>query len=293
VGQELSGQLLLAQPSEHELGSPVYFDPRVLKRYYDEPSRFSVSFGAPGLGGVSGLNWSIPLGRNEEGIIIAWLGDFISKGVPMDEIHHWKAHNIVPRGRMAEDFWNSQMMCTPPSRPSLESRLRDLRYFLLKRAAAGEILFRDYEGPDKHAEKSLREPLYDEHAEFHETVRLLTIVFVEYLNVEHFRAVLIPERSKNERAEPLGGIVLFTNWLVDILGVTTGIADRLRTSLQRLQAVRSNISGSHRFSDGGYQKALKKLSLKEGASAREIYRAVAEPPRCGRAACRRSRGTVH
>src|SRR6185295_19897590 len=52
VGQELSGQLLLAQPSEHELGSPVYFDPRVLKRYYDEPSRFSVSFGALSNGGV-------------------------------------------------------------------------------------------------------------------------------------------------------------------------------------------------------------------------------------------------
>lgn len=278
VGQELSGQLEFEQPSEHDLGSPVYFDPKVLKRYYDEPARFSVGFWAPSLGGVSGLNWSIPLGRNEEGVIIAWLGDFLKKGVPMEEIRHWRAHNIVPRGRMAEDFWNSQMMCTPPSQPSLESRLRDTRYHLQKALEGrGKSVFRAYEGPDKHAEKTLREPLYDEYLEFHSTIRVLSIVFVEYLDLDHFKAALLLERLKDERGRTVGGIVLFTNWLEDALGVSAEVAGRVKSALQRLQAVRSNISGSHRFSDSGYQKSLTKLELKSGASAREVYCAVAEP----------------
>jgi len=50
VGQELSGATKMMRPSRHELGPPVYFDPKVLKRYYDEPSRYEVSFSAPGLG---------------------------------------------------------------------------------------------------------------------------------------------------------------------------------------------------------------------------------------------------
>ncbi|HVF59925.1 MAG TPA: hypothetical protein VNJ70_08975 [Thermoanaerobaculia bacterium] len=166
----------------------------------------------------------------------------------------------------------------PPSQPSLESRLRNLRYHLQKGAEArGTRIFRPYEGPDKHAEKTLREPLYEEHPEFHETIRLLSIVFVEYLDLEHFKATLTPERRKNERGESVGGIVLLANWLSDALGVTTIVADRLKSALQRVQAVRSKISGSHRFSDSGYQNALKQLNLKASASTREVYRAVAEP----------------
>jgi hypothetical protein len=278
VGEQLSGQPETRQPSAYELGPPVYFDPKVLKRYYDEPSRYSVGFSAPGLGGVAGLNWNFPLGRNEEGFVIAWLGDFIKQGVPLEELRHWKAHNIVPRGGMAEDFWNAQMMCRPSIQPSLERRLLDLRYHLQKVAEVqGRGCFRDYEGPDKHADKALREPLYNEYTEFHEAIRLLSIIFVEYLDVDHFKALLVQNRREDAKGKTLGSIVLFSHWIEDSLAVPTALAARLMSALQRLQAVRSNISGSHRFSDRGYKKALEKLSLPRGASSRDIYRAVAEP----------------
>jgi hypothetical protein len=278
VRKKVSGELEKQQPSEHNLGPPVFFDPKVLKRYYDQPSLYSAGFSAPGLGGASGPTWSISLGRNEEGVIIAWLGDFLKQNLPLEEIRYWHTYNIEPRGGMAQDFWRAQMALVPPSSPSLERRLLSLRYHLKKSCDERDLpVFRPYEGPDCHAEKMLRQPLYDEHPEFHEAVRLLSLIFVEYLDVKNMRMRLGPDRLKDRGGKKIGPIVLFSNYLEDVLDTSPQVANNVKKCLQRVQAVRSKVSGIHRFSDKGYQDVLKYLDLKGAASGRDIFQAIAAP----------------
>lgn len=275
----LDGTEIKQKPNPNDILYPTYFTPKVLKRYYDEPSRYSVGFLAPGMGGVSFLNqWSIPIGRNDEGLIVVWLGDLAKAGLSYEEIVHWKAHNVPPRGGMAMDFWNAQMMCNPSKTPSLESKLIDCKYAIIKTIEArGKKIYRSYEGPDKYTEKTLRIPLFDEHTEFRETVSLLSKMFIEYLDNESFRNDLLDEYKNDRGGTSLGPILVFSNWLEQVIGVPTDTVEAIKRALQTIQMVRSKTGVAHRFSDSSYQEVIQKLKLSGRITAKLLYCAVAEP----------------
>jgi len=275
----LDGKEIRQKPNPDDILYPTYFNPKVLKRYYDEPSRYSVGFHAPGMGGVSFLNqWSIPIGRNDEGLIIVWLGDLAKAGLPYEEIVHWRAHNVPPRGGMAMDFWNAQMMCNPSKTPSLESKLIDCKYAITKAMEArGKKIYRPYEGPDKYTEKTLRIPLFDEHTEFREAVLLLSKMFIEYLDNKSFRNDLLDEYKNDRDGKPLGPLIVFSNWLEQVIGIITDTTEAIKQSLQTIQMVRSKTGVAHRFSDSSYQEVIQKLNLSGHITAKLLYCAVAEP----------------
>ncbi len=275
----LDGKEIRQKPNPNEIICPTYFNPKVLKRYYDEPSRYSVGFHAPGMGGVSFLSqWSIPIGRNGEGLIIVWLGDLAKAGLPYEEIVHWRVHNVPPRGGMAMDFWNTQMMCNPSKTPSLEHRLIDCKHTIIKAIESkGKKIYKPYKGPDKYIEKTLRIPLFDEHTEFRETVLLLSRMFIEYLNIESFRNDL-SDKYKNDRdGNHIGPIVVFSNWLEQIVGIPTHTVEAIKQALQNIQMVRSKTGAAHKFSDSSYQEVIQKLGLSGRITAKLLYCSVTEP----------------
>ncbi|MCK4525837.1 hypothetical protein KAW18_00585 [candidate division WOR-3 bacterium] len=275
----LDGKEIRQKPNPNGILYPTYFNPKVLKRYYDEPSRYSVGFHTPGMGSVSFLDqWIIPIGRNDEGLIIVWLGDLAKGGLSYEEIVHWRVHNVPPRGGMAMDFWNAQMMCNPTKTPSLESRLIDCKYAIIKAVEAkGKKIYKPYKGPDRYIEKTLRIPLFDEHAEFRETVSLLSKMFIEYLDNESFRNDL-PDEYKNDRdGIPLGSIVVFSNWLEQVIGVSTDTVETIKRALQTIQMVRSKTGVAHRFSDSSYQEVIQRLGLSRRITAKLLYSSITEP----------------
>ena len=123
----------------------------------------------------------------------------------------------------------------------------------------------------------LRVPLFNEHAELSETLMLLSRIFVEAIDLEALRKDLPVEKTHDEKGGALGSIVVFCSWMEEILGLSKGTENRLKESLQRLQAVRSKVGAAHRFSDSAYAEVVSKLGLTQGASAKSIFLAVARP----------------
>jgi hypothetical protein len=275
----IDGEEIKQKPNPADIFYPTYFSPKVLKRYYDEPSLFSVGFHAPGMGGVSFLNqWNLPIGRNREGLIIVWLGDLAKADLPYEEINHWKVYNVPPRGGMAMDFWNSQMMCDPPREPSIENRLIHCKYHINNKLdSMGKKIWFEYQGPDKYTEKILREPLYEEHLEFKDTIILLSRMFIEYLNGDLFSNDLPDNLKKDSRGTKLGTIVLFSNWLENTHGINSAVTGKIKRALQNIQMLRSETGVAHRFSDDSYQDAIRKLGLSGNVTAKSLFSSVAVP----------------
>jgi len=277
--KELDGKEIKKKPTPNDL-DPVYFDPKVLKRYYDEPERYSVGFHAPGMGGISFLDkWIIPMGRNDEGLIILWLGDLAKAWLSSKEINHWRAYNVPPRGGMAMDFWNAQMQCNPSKDPSLESRLIDCKYSIIKYMdSIGKKIYKPYEGPDIYIEKTLREPLDDGHHEFQESIILLSKMFIEYLDIKSIKKDLPDEHKKDANGKDFTPIVLLDNWLKLVIHVPIESAEKIKKSLQNIQMVRSKTGVAHRFSDSSYQEVINKLDLANyRITGKLLYCAVANP----------------
>ncbi len=279
IEKKLDGTEIKKRPDPDDL-IPVYFNPKVLKRYYEEPKRYSVGFHAPGMGSVAFLDkWIIPIGRNDEGLIILWLGDLIIKGLSGEEINHWRAHNVPPRGGMAMDFWNAQMQCNPSKDPSLESRLIDCKHSIIKYMDSNEKkIYKPYEGPDVYIEKTLREPLYDEHYEFQESIILLSKMFIEYLDIKSIKKDLPDERKRDAKGNEFTQIALLANWLKFVVHIPIELAEKIKKSLQNIQMVRSKTGVAHRFSDSSYQEVIQKLDLfDDRITGKSLYCAVANP----------------
>jgi hypothetical protein len=265
------------RPNAGDILHPAWFNPKVLQRYYDAPNRYTVQFTEPGLGLVRYLDkWVLPIGRNNDGLIVIWLGDLAKQGLSYEEMVHWRTHNVRPSGGMAEDFWNAQMECKVSSDASTEDRILTARA-RLERAfkQRGKPVFEPLKGPDRHLKKRVRTPLSDDHWELTEILQTLDRLFVEYLNAELFSCELPRDRTIDSRGKRLKSIALFENWLADVVSVPPDIVRRVRDSLRTLHDARSKIGGAHRFSNGSYQEVIAKLGLKEQVTSRVLFERIA------------------
>jgi hypothetical protein len=185
---------------------------------------------------------------------------------------------VPPRGGMAMDFWNSQMMCDPPKEPSIESRLIDCKYHINNKfSSQGKKIWSEYKGPDKATEKILREPLYEEHSEFTEAIIILSRMFIEYLNVDLFRDELPYNLKEDSTGKKFGTIILLPNWLENNHGVNSVVTGKIKQALQNIQMLRSKTGVAHRFSDNSYQEAIRKLGLSGNVTAKSLFKSVSVP----------------
>ena len=80
-------------PDAPEYVTPVYFQRKVLEKYYNEPSKYSVEDGHVWCDGL----WGLRLDNNHPDYVIVLLGD-LGRDLPTKEQAHWKHHNVVPDG---------------------------------------------------------------------------------------------------------------------------------------------------------------------------------------------------
>jgi len=87
--------------------TPVFFKREVLKKYYDNTSKYSVEHNYIRCGYL----WSISYGINDCGLVHVWLGDL--GRLPYNEQLHWKQYNVPPEGNISESTIRRDLMAEP------------------------------------------------------------------------------------------------------------------------------------------------------------------------------------
>jgi len=279
IERKTDGTLVKEVSNRDKLQPFIYFDPKVLKKYYDEPSKYSVAFGSPGYGSVSDVHgWSMAIGLSSEGLVFCWLGDIAKSFMPPSDVAHWHAHNVPPRGTPAESFVRSQLHGRFATEASLESKLLLARDQFKKFVdSKGVSLYRECTGPHRHLDKLLRIPLYNEFPEFRECIMNIATIFVDYLDTASLKQNLPPESTKDQNGESLKSIALLANLLREWPETTEELTAPLIAALRMVQKVRSQSGAAHSFSDKSFSEVLGKLGISGTPTASELYMAVAEP----------------
>ncbi len=158
--------------------TPVFFDRKVLKKYYDLPSKYSV-----GARSVRCLDyWVLPIDENEKRLVYVWLGDL--GRIPYKEQQHWKQFNVQPEGGITEHIIKTDFLAEPadPAAPIFlfwKSYDQANEHFSKKHSF---YLFKELSNSDSHCYKSLHVPVSNEQKEFDEMILYLAKVLNDSLN---------------------------------------------------------------------------------------------------------------
>lgn len=97
----------------------VFFKPEVLDKYRAKPSTFRVSHLR-----LECLHfWGLDISINEQGLVVAYLGD-IGKKLPASELRHWEFFNVPPEGTIDEGRFRRDFLNQPASSPDPVNDLR-------------------------------------------------------------------------------------------------------------------------------------------------------------------------
>jgi len=237
--------------------TPVYFTRDVLKKYYDNPDKFSVDDGNISCRGL----WSLRIDNNHPKYVIAYLGD-------LGHLHHkeqlyWRSYNISSQEGISRVAWKRGFMAefTDPERPDLYFKYK---FEIFQKAwfdTYGWYLFKPLSKGDSHHLDALHVPTTNDQKEFDEQVLSLTKILIDSLNEKKLvnGIGLTKENPK--------GIDKFELFLESKKIRLPGMLEFIRN----LQFLRST-SVAHRKSDKNrdYAKARKYFKLEE-KSHQEVF----------------------
>ncbi|MFD4998693.1 hypothetical protein [Streptomyces buecherae] len=165
--------------------TPVYFRRDVLRRYTSEPSRYQV--------GNTRLNclglWSISIGRNEEGLVEAYLGD-LGRDLPSAERSHWLSFNEAPNGGADEARYRRDILGQwheGPVNPLLSLATARQRFSTELARITGQAVYRPWDATDKTAFDGLHMPTSSEQQETDHQILTLSKGVIDYLDVKAIR----------------------------------------------------------------------------------------------------------
>lgn len=240
--------------------TPVHFRKKVLEKYYQEPSKYTVEDSLLRCGSL----WCMYIDNHHDDIVCAWLGD-LGRNLPFSEQEHWRQFNIPPTGGVSKTYFARQLgsQFTNSDRPEhiFKQRYDDLQKASQKQLGWQWLL--PLHTADKHHLQSLRIPATDERRDFDGLVLSLAKILIDSLNEELIRK-LIPcekrEAFKDKRGIMLLEAVLHLN---NFEGAETHIA-----FLRKLQNLRS--SGSAHRKGRTYSKIAAYFDV-ENQSLRHVF----------------------
>ena len=226
-------------------GAPVHFRKRVLDKYYQEPSKYSVEDSVLSCGYLWGLN----IDNHHDDKVCVWLGD-LGRYLPYTEQLHWRAHNILPEGGVSKTYFKRQILAefTDSDRPEhlFRQRYQNLQDTCKKHL--GWQLLLPLDTSDEYHFQELRIPATDEQRDFDTLVLSLTKILIDSLN-EKYLNMLIPD---HQRAELKSSITRLEAVLSSC--DAEGAADCV-SFLRKLQSLRSS-SAAHR-KGSNYRKIVR------------------------------------
>ena len=240
--------------------TPVHFRKKVLDKYYQEPSKYSVEDSILRCGSL----WSVYIDNHHDDIVCAWLGD-LGRDLPSSEQTHWCQYNIPPTGSVSKTYFARQLgaQFTNSDRPE---HMFKQRYNDLQKASQTHLGWQwllPLHTADAHHLKSLRIPATDEQRDFDAMVLSLTKILIDSLNEKSLKK-LIPF-EKQEAVKDKRGIAILDAALR--LNNLEG-ADAHIDFLRKLQDLRS--SGSAHRKGRTYLKKAAYFDI-ENQSLRHVF----------------------
>lgn len=222
--------------------TPVFFNREVLKKYYDNPDKYSVEDGYVKRESFWGLR--AMLNHREHAVI--WLGDL--KALPHKEQAHWKAFNLTPSTRKIShtDFTrNIEGNFADSEHPELYFKYKFELFQEAWHKQFGWYLFKPLSTGDTHHMKSLHVPTTNGQKEFDDQVASVTKIMIDSLNEKEL------EKGLTISKENPRGIDKF-----EAFSVAKGFsAPKMIEFFRNLQSLRS-ASVAHRKGDN-YEKVKK------------------------------------
>lgn len=162
--------------------TPVYFKKDVLKKYYDNPTKYSVDDGRVSCNSL----WSLRLDNSCKDYVIVLLGD-------LGKLHHneqlyWKSYNIAPQENgFSHTAYKRFFEGIPsdPESPDLYLKMKLHKFNEDWTTKFGWTLFKPLSEEDFHYFKSFHLLTTDDNdKEFDEQILSLTKIFIDSLNVK-------------------------------------------------------------------------------------------------------------
>jgi hypothetical protein len=244
--------------------TPVFFKREVLKKYYDNPSKYSVNSQY-----LRCLDlWVLPIDVNEKGLVYVWLGDL--GRIPYKEQQHWRQYNVPPEGGITEHRWKTDFLAefADPDEPVFRFRQAYQQAQEHFQNSYGFELFLELLEADSHCYSTLHVPVTNEQKELDEQVQNLAKILNDSLN----------HRSLNSSAE--GSINALENFLTPKVGGEE--AHQLVEPFRMIQNLRSSGTAHRkgenysqyvaRYGLGGFsnQKKFIALLVKVGSSLEKL-----------------------
>lgn len=174
--------------------TPVFFRKEVLKKYYDNPTKYSVSDGHISCHSI----WSLRLDNNNKDYVIVLLGD-LGK-LHYKEQLYWKSYNIPPKEDGFSYTAYKRFFAGEPCNPESPDLLLKMKFAQFNESWVkkyGWYLFKPLSKEDFHYFKSLHLlTSNDNEKEFDEQILALTKVFIDSLNEKEMVKGLEIEKDK-------------------------------------------------------------------------------------------------
>jgi hypothetical protein len=243
IGLDDDGNFIEKAANEYEFLTPVFFKREVLKKYYDNPSKYSLD--ATYLSCLS--LWGLRIDINPKGLVDVWLGDL--GHIPYKEQQHWRQYNVPPEGGISEHRWKTDILAefADPNEPVFlfhQAYQQAQEHF---RIAYGFELFLKLSEEDSHCYSTLHVPFTSEQKELDEQVQNLAKILNDSLN----------QSSLDNKADK--SITALENFLT--LKVGSEEAHKLVEPFRMIQNLRS--SGVAHRKGNKYSKYIAKYGLGE------------------------------
>lgn len=217
--------------------TPVFFKPEVLRRYYDDPSLYSITDGRLSCGHL----WGVQIDNGDPAAVMVFLGD-IGRDIPSSHRDHWRAYNVPPVSKMSESTFRRSFLAQFAETENPEHLFKNA-YLAIQRdwiERWGWGLYREAEGSDADLIQRVRIPLNNTDTEFEAQLLSLAKLVIDLLNETAIAASLSPVKGEK-------GISKLKRFL-DINHYAH--TDRDIVLLRRVQNLRSRIAAHTSGSSG-------------------------------------------
>jgi hypothetical protein len=169
-----------ANPHAPHYLTPVFFSREVLRKYLNQPEKYTVEDGYLRCGSL----WGVQIDNNHDDLISVFLGD-LGRDMPYVEQTYWRSYNVVAEEEISEVNFKRSFLAefTDPAKVDLilkgKYRLLQERWF----SNYGWHLYERLKEGDQHYFNTLRIPITDDQAEFDKQILALAKLFIDSISI--------------------------------------------------------------------------------------------------------------
>lgn len=233
----------------------VHFDKQVLDKYYNEPSKYTVSDSMVCCHSL----WSMKIDNHGSDKVCVFL-DKLGIHLPYTEQLHWRSHNIIPEGGVSETFYR-RMVLGEWANSDQPDILFKQNYEQLQKACDECLdwqLLKPLSPGDTHRLQRLRIPTANEESHFKDLISDLTSILIETLNEKRLKNLIPKDRQKDiKRGISRLEYVLNSQEIAEV--------EKHITFLRCLWDLRTTRSSSHPeiLDDNRYQRSAMHFKLED------------------------------